>query len=104
MPRQGPFWDFWGLDHDQNERVTDVITDKLGFGKGDPGNILRPIPSPPLWLCSFKPTPVMWIRKWRKNTGPGVRGLVLGLVLVLPVTHGGNRGTVYPSIKWTWSL
>lgn len=58
----------------QDERVTDVTTDKLGFGQGDPEHILRPTPSPPLWFCRFKPTAEMWIRRWRKCTGVGVRG------------------------------
>ena len=52
-PRHGPFWNFWGLDHDQNDRVTDVATDMLGFANGDPERVLRPTPSPPLWLCNL---------------------------------------------------
>lgn len=55
IAQTGPFWNFWGLDRGQNEKVTDVTTDKLGFGKGDPEtlgykmedseHILRPTPT-----------------------------------------------------------
>lgn len=48
MRRQGhcpeSLLELQGSEHGQNERVTNVTTDRPGFGKGDPEYILRPHP------------------------------------------------------------
>lgn len=48
LPRQDPFWNFWGLEYGQNEQVTGVTTDIPDFGKQAPKHSLRCTPSPPL--------------------------------------------------------
>lgn len=82
LPRQGPFWNVQGLEYGHNEQVTGGTTDIPEFGKKEPEHILRSMPSPPLWFCSFKTIPKSKEeREWEKSLCITVCQVGMGSVL-----------------------